>query len=138
MNQQQLKEKIKQDWVEQSSLLDICLEIIEYLISRPIKHLRHLTYSSLKIAVKGRYSDVDMLAAIQYLSGDAVAVLSLHFEFIDEYDESFDLDCQEVSEANKEGRLVHPRTGKYIENYKDKVLMYFTPGNFLKQIEHNG
>ena len=111
-------------------------EILDYLMSRPIDQMKHLTFGSLKIAVEERFSDIDMLAVIQYLCGDAVPVLSLHFEFIDEDDHSYDLDNHDLSAAKKEGKLVHPGTGEYIENYENKVLMYFTPGDLIKQVQN--
>jgi len=140
MNQQKLKDNIylhfEKDWGKQSTQFSTCVEIFDYLSSRPVSQLKHLTLGSLKNAVKNHYSDIDMLTAIQYLCGDAIPVLSLHFEFIDDNDQSFDLGNHEIIEAKKEGKLVHPGTGEYIENYEEKVLMYFTPGILVKKA-HN-
>lgn len=140
MNQQKLKNHIylhfENDWGKQSTQFSTCVDIFDYLSSRPINQLKHLTLGSLKSAVKNNYSDIDMLTAIQYLCGDAIPVLSLHFEFIDDNEQSFDLDNLEIAEAKKEGKLVHPGTGEYIENFEDKVLMYFTPGKLVEKVQN--
>ncbi len=136
----QLKNEIylhfAEDWGNSSLQFSVCVNIFDYLLSRPFSQLKHLTYGSLKIAIKKNISDIDLLKAIQYLSGDRVSILSPHFEFIDEYDESFDLDNKDIRHAQEIGKLVHPRTGEYIENFEDKVVMYFTPSSFIQEIQN--
>jgi len=132
----QIYSRFAEDWGTSSLQVSICVKIFDYLLSRPFSQLKHLTYGSLKVAIKENTLDIDLLKAIQYLSGDRVPILLPHFEFIDEYDESFDLDNEDIRHAQKIGKLVHPRTGEYIENFEDKVVMYFTPSSFIQEIQN--
>lgn len=136
----QLKYKIysrfEEDWGKSSLQFSVCVKILEYLLSRPINQLKHLTYGSLKLAIGENRSDIHILQAIQYLCGDRASILSLHFEFIDENEQSFDLDDDEVKHAQKTGKLAHPKTGENIENFEDQVLMYFTPSSFIKEAQN--
>lgn len=136
---QQLKNKIysrfADDWEASSSQFDICVKIFDYLLSRPIEQLRHLTPGSLKVAIKENRSDTDLIKIIQYLSGDRMGVLSTHFEFVDEFENFYPLEYEDIKYAQNTGKLVHPKTGESVENYEDKVLMYFTPTALIKNIQ---
>jgi len=127
--------RFEEDWGKPSLQFSVCMKIFDYLLSRPFNQLKHLTYGSLKVAIKENLSDVDLLKAIQYLSGGRVPILSPHFEFIDEDDEPFDLDNKDIRDAQEKGKLVHPGTGEYIENFEDKVVIYFTPSLFIQEIQ---
>jgi|688.fasta_scaffold298379_3 hypothetical protein len=129
---QQIKDKIisyfEEDWGISSPQFSVCENIFNYLLSRPLSQLKHLTHGSLKIAIGEHLSDADFIKAIQYLCGDRVHVLSIHFELMENND-YFQLDYDDIRDAQNTGRLAHPETGEYIENFEDRVLMYFTPGS---------
>jgi len=137
MNQQlkdQLYSRFSEDWGDSSSQFDICVKIFDYLLSRPIDQLRHLTTGSLKVAIGENRSDIDLIKVIQYLCGDRTGVLSLHFEFVDE-ENYYPLDNDDIKYAQNTGKLSHPRTGEYVENFEEKVLMYFTPTPLIIDIQ---
>lgn len=101
---------------------DICEKILNYLQSRPVHQLTHLTYGNIQVAIN-EYSE-DVLKAVQYLCN--IKVLSVHYEFCDnDNDEYFPLSLDDVNDAQNLGTLVHPETGELIQDYKDKVLKYF-------------
>lgn len=135
---QKLKEQIitrfAEDWGKKSPQYDVCVKIFDYLLSRPTNQLKHLTYGSLKNAIGDNPSDTDILTAAQYLCGDRTPVLSLHFEFSDKEDEFIYLEYDEVRWAKSTGKLVHPVTGEDIDNYEDKVFMFFTPSPLISEI----
>jgi uncharacterized beta-barrel protein YwiB (DUF1934 family) len=138
MNQQlknQIYLRFAEDWEKSTSQFGVCVKIFDYLLSRPFEQLRHLTVGSLQVAIGEYHSDIDILRIIQYLCGDRTGVLSLHFEFLDENDEYYTLNNEDVKNAKIIGKLVHPRTGEYVENFEDKVLMYFTPTSLIKNIQ---
>lgn len=136
MNQQiknQIISYFAEDWGALSPQFSVCEKIFNYLLSRPLNQLKHLTYGSLKIAIGEYRSDVDFLKVIQYLCGDRVHVLSIHFELMENND-YFQLDYDDIRDAKNTGRLVHPETGEYIDNFEEKVLMYFTPGSKVHEV----
>jgi hypothetical protein len=137
MNQKLKNQVILQfaeDWGDLSPQFSVCEKIFNYLLSRPVNQLKHLTHGSLKVAIGEYRSDVDVLRAIQYLCGDRTHVLSLHFEFLDDENNYFELGYDDIREAKITGKLVHPETGEYIENFEDKVLMYFTPSSLIQEV----
>ncbi|SJM91467.1 conserved hypothetical protein [Crenothrix polyspora] len=123
-----------EDWGVSSPQFSVCEKIFNYLLSRPKNQLKHLTHGSLKVAIGEYRSDVDVLKAIQYLCGDRVPVLSLHFELVDDQDNYLPLKDADIRDAKKTGKLVHPETGEYVENFEDKVLMYFTPSSLVQEV----
>lgn len=136
MNQQiknQVISYFAEDWGASSPQFSVCEKIFNYLLSRPLNQLKHLTHGSLKIAIGEYRSDIDFLKAIQYLCGDRVHVLSIHFELMENND-YFQLDYDDIRDAQDTGRLVHPETGEYVDNFEEKVLMYFTPGSKIYEV----
>ena len=123
-----------EDWGASSPQFSVCEKIFNYLLSRPISQLKHLTHGSLKVAIGEYCSDVDVVKAIQYLCGDRAPVLSLHFELVDDEDNYLPLEDDDIRDAKRTGKLVHPETGEYIENFEDKVLMYFTPSSLVQEV----
>ncbi|MEY3879905.1 MAG: hypothetical protein RIQ94_700 [Pseudomonadota bacterium] len=130
----QVISQFAEDWGLSSPEFSVCEKIFNYLLSRPANQLKHLTHGSLKIAIKDYRSDIDILKAIQYLCGDGVHLLSLHFEILDDQNNYHELDYDVIKNANITRELVHPETGEYVENFEDKVLMYFKPSSLLQEV----
>ncbi|MDD2815219.1 MAG: hypothetical protein PHP00_05705 [Thiotrichaceae bacterium] len=134
---QQLKNQIishfAEDWGDSSPQFAICEKIFDYLLSRPLNQLKHLTPGSIQVAIGEYRSDVDFLRAIQYLCG-AQQVLSAHYEFFDGDDDYYPLSYADVDDALTHGTLVHPETGELIQDYKNRVLMYFKPGSTVEKV----
>jgi len=138
---QELKNQIiscfAEDWGRPSLQFQTCEKIFDYLLSRPINQLTHLTYNVFRKAIGDEYSIIELLKATQYLCGDRVPILSLHFEIADEDDSYLDINDDDMRYAKETGKLVHPRTGEYIEDYEDKVLIYFKPSCLVNEVKKN-
>lgn len=115
------------------SLCQIGLRILEYLTSVPVTSLEHISYGSLKKVVGGPFEDIEILQTIQYFCGDRVHLLSSKFEFI-ENDDISPISDLEVLEARKTGIFIHPKTGEPIDNFEDKVFIYFQPTDLVKSL----
>lgn len=129
----QIISRFSEDWANQPNVVETCQKIFDYLLSHPRNQLTHLTYNVLKKST-GIDSTIEILKATQYLCGERTPVLSLHFEFADENDDFHDLDDDEIRLAKKTGKLAHPITGTYIDDYEDKVLIYFTPSPLIEEV----
>ncbi len=129
----QVRERLAEDWGDGSPQFFACVKIFEYLRSRPIEQLKHLTLGGLKISINHDVLDTDLLLATQYLCGERVPVLALHFEFLDEDDNYHEISRGDMYFAEKYGRMVHPVSGEFIENYDENIFIYFTPGELICQ-----
>lgn len=124
--------QISEDWglLPQS---EICVALLNYLIHLPKNKDYHITFGSLKIVIGNKYTDIDLLKSVQYLCGDRIQLLDINFELLED-EEFFPLSKSDVSDAKKTGELVHPQTGEIVEDYEEKVFMYFTPSSFIKNM----
>lgn len=129
----QLIKQINEDWAEEPQS-KICLSIFDFLLKLPTDRPLHLTYGKLRNTIGQSYADRELLLAVQYLTGDRTQLLELHYELIDEDDTPYPLDDDSVRLAQETGELFHPETGSIINNYKDKVFLYFTPSNLVRNI----
>lgn len=129
----QLINQIHEDWAKEPQS-QICLSIFDFLLRLPMDRPLHLTYGRLRSTIGQSYEDREILLAIQYLTGDRTQLLELHYELIDEDDTPYPLDDDLVRLAQETGELFHPETGDIVNNYKDKVFLYFTPSNLVRNI----
>jgi hypothetical protein len=132
ISKQQIEEQIHQDWLQQPQS-QICIAILDYLVRSNSQKISHITYGSLRKVVGKTYDNRDMLAAIQYLCGDRTPLLEAKFELIDNGN-YFDISDDEIIEARKTGQLLHPETGKLINDFEDNVFMYFKPSSVVKNL----
>ena len=110
---------------------EICASILDYLLRSP--KLSHITYGSLRKVVGDKYKNEDLLATIPYMTGDSTNLLEVNFELIVD-DEIFPLSVSEVKIADRTKTLYNPETGELVENFEDKVFMYFSPSSLVKKI----
>lgn len=114
-----------------SSKAEICVAILDYLLRSP--KISHITYGSLRKVVGDKYKNEDLLAAIPYITGDSTNLLEVNFELIID-DEIIPLTVAEVKIADRTKTLYNPDTGELVENFEDKVFMYFSPSSLVKKI----
>lgn len=126
-----LKQLIFEDWND-APQSQICTSILDYLLKGRFKESWHITHAHLRNAV-GNYDDAQILAAVQYLCGDKVNLLEIRFELIDESG-IYPLDNSEVRYAETTGRLVHPESGQLIDDFDEKVYIYFEPSSLVRQL----
>ena len=132
VSKQKILEQIYQDW-QQKPQSQICIAILDYLVRSNFKHLSHITYGSLRKIVEKAYDDQEILIAIQYLCGDRTPLLEAKFELIDNSN-YYDISNSELNEARETGQLLHPETGELIDDFEDKVFMYFQPNSLVKSL----
>ncbi|NEO83840.1 MAG: hypothetical protein F6J87_06195 [Spirulina sp. SIO3F2] len=126
-----LLQHIKKDWSE-SPQAKICEEILEYLISYKNPEKLHLTYGIIKKILSNGYSDIHILQALQYLSGDRVPLLKSKFEMIDDCGDEYLLDDEDVAVAQKTGVLFHPEKEEVVEDFENKVFIYFIASDWVR------
>jgi len=132
-NKQKITENINEDWSDSKSISDICVKILDFISRKPLVQLEHMTQGSLKSAIRNQYSDADFLSAVQYLAGSKVSLLEIKFEFIED-DFIFQIDDSVIKEAIRDGYLAHPSSGELVDDFEEKVFLYFRPGHLAKQI----
>jgi len=126
VSKKEIEKQIYEDWGSNPQS-EICIAILGYLLRVPTNNLQHITYGSFRKVIGTNYSDNDLIQAIQYLCGDYINLLEAKFELIENDDNIFALSDDEVSLAQKTGMLIHPDTGEVVNNFKEKVFMYFKP-----------
>ncbi|BAY86933.1 hypothetical protein NIES267_64440 [Calothrix parasitica NIES-267] len=132
ISKQQIVEQIHQDWLQKPQS-QICIAIFNYLVGSNSQHLSHITYGSLRKVLGKAYDNQDLLAAIQYLCGDRTHLLETKFELI-ENDNYFEISDDDMIEARETGQLLHPETGELINDFEDKVFIYFQPSSVVKNL----
>lgn len=134
INKDYIEKEIKHDWRDNGRLIEICLRILDY-VYKGANIYTHISFGSLNQLLEGKFSEVEILKAIQYLCGDKVEVLDINFEFIDDDDTSYQIVKENVAEAIKTGYFVHPITGDVLEKaeFESKIFSYFTPTDSLKE-----
>lgn len=133
-SKEQILRQIREDWGEKPQS-KVCALILDYLLRVPVKQLAHITYGRLRNVIDPKYDDTDFLLAVQYLIGDRTKLLEVKFELMED-DDSFPcpLPDSEVKLAQETGELYHPETGEIVNDYEDKVFMYFKPSSLIEVI----
>ena len=132
-SKQEIIDKIYNDWGEKPQF-NICMSILDYLVKKSSQEYLHLTYSLIKKIVSSKYNDEDILLAIQYLCGYRTNILNTQFELIEDNDNIVDISKEKIKEAQETGQLFHPYTGEPIQDFEDKVFLYFVPSSLIRNI----
>lgn len=132
-NKELIINQIYEDWGNNPQS-QICISLLNYLLGIPTDRQCHITFGSLKIVIDKNHTDVELLKAVQYLCGDRTKLLEINFELIEDEENIFPLSKSEVKIAQKTGELIHPETGQIINNFEEKVFMYFEPSTLVKNI----
>lgn len=110
----------------------LCLAVLE-LISSGV--LKRLTFGQLHgLAEQTKADEVDVARAIQYLTGHDLHLLDMEFEFIDDEDDVYYFDPEDLNIARRDGDLHHPETGEAIDNYEERIFITFVPSTLAKEI----
>lgn len=119
---------------------DIAWKIVLFFEDHDPTHHSHLSFTSFMDILGSKPSCQDYLyTALTYLSGDRVPLLNVGFEVYDEVNGEFVTISQEdIHSAELEGELFNPATGELIDNYEDKILVYFEPKKLARELYANG
>nr|WP_294841214.1 hypothetical protein [uncultured Methylotenera sp.] len=126
--------KIEKDFESEALLKEACLEIFHFLLTTPISDVKHISISNLQRITKDKLKIDELIQVSAYLSGE-INILQDFLEFIDDDDESFDLDKSTAREAISAGEMLHPRTNKTVYEIGNKIYIYFLPSEKIKRIQ---
>ena len=104
----------------------ICITIVNHL-SQGSHDIRVINETTLQIWTKSKYSSDDLLQAAIYLSGRTPHLLDKQFIFELGDDDELALSLTDIVDAENNGYMPHPSTGKRLYNYEDYISFYFKP-----------
>lgn len=110
--------------VQSQEELQAYLKLLHYVYERR-DAIKHLSYSNIARVMETARPELALKAA-QYFSGDHVKILQMRFELITDH-ECLLLDNEQIYNAELTGELIHPETGRPVENYESFVFPFFTP-----------
>lgn len=111
----------------------VCLDIIDFVASKPLDQLQFLTFTTLSRAAGKEAIDMDVLAAVNLLTGSRIAVLQAHAMLINDDDTECELSVEYFAEARRTGTLVHPETGDPVPDFEAHLIPFFTPTEELQR-----
>ena len=104
MNRTEAIQRVQAVW-DKSPAATLCVAIVEQLAEGVLKRL---TFGQLYgLATKSDASKEDIARALQYLTGHDLHLLDTEFEFIDENEETFYFNVDDLNIARHDG-LFHP------------------------------
>ncbi|MFL9611430.1 hypothetical protein ACKF11_15280 [Methylobacillus sp. Pita2] len=125
--------RIRRDF--NGSLLErACLDLFHFLIDTPIENLKHISFANLFKITNESLDANDLVIVSSYMTG-YIDFLKECFEFIDEDNNSYDLDVEDVQQARLDGFLIHPESGDAIYQADAHIFIYFLPGNGLVRVK---
>lgn len=125
-------DRIRGDFVSDESMMRACLDVIEYLQSQPVANLRFITFGALSRAAK-LDEPIEVLPIAQYLAGSRLHVLDTCYLLVDG-DAEFEVKADEIAEANRCGVLYHPDLGEPVEDFEEKLVVYFSLSSKGKEL----
>ena len=111
----------------------VCLDIIDFLASNTLDQLQYLTFTTLSQAAGRESIDMDVLAAVNLLTGSRTAVLKVHAMLVDEDDTKHELSVEDFAEARRTGILRHPETNALVPDFESHVIPFFAPTEELQR-----
>lgn len=125
MDIEALKAAIRERWGAYAPG-SLALEIVDFIARLPRAELQMLTLPTFAKALR-RDIDVDLIAAVNILTHSSLAILESKALFVDDEDNEFPVDDEELAEANQTGELVHPETGAMVADYEKHIVPFFVP-----------
>lgn len=105
---------------------DLCARIIDYAASLPIDQQEMLTYRQLANQTNGGSLDAAFMAAMAALSTNGLGAFELHGLFVDDDEAEYPIEPDELEDAISSGVLIHPYSGIPVDNFRSKVIPFFT------------
>lgn len=115
--------RINSDLNETPEVRDSCIKIINHINdTKNIQNLKHISYGFLKKITNLPLNKLTM--TINYLCGSRVSALDIEYGFFDGI-KNIDIDYFDFKEAQKTGIFYHPETGEPVEDFDNKIYIYF-------------
>lgn len=125
MNLDEIKEELLRRWEQPT--VGVCLSIINFMASHSAEQLQVMTFRTLTHAAGKISFDEDVLKAVAVLTSSRVALLDAKTLLIDDDDEEYEMELDELAEARSKGQLIHPETGYPVPDFEEKVFPIFIP-----------
>mgnify|MGYP006288451685 CR=1 FL=1 len=122
-----LENEVKRRWSE-DPVAEMCLRLIRYMRDQPNQNLRMLTYLNIGEILNHHPLNENVQRAITILVSSKIHALEKRFLFIDdETYEEYEIQYEDIEEANHTGLFIHPRTGEEVKNFESKIVPFFVP-----------
>lgn len=121
----QVRDYLEEDFASDPNIRGACSRIVDFIEAHSSDEVTYLSFGHL-LDIAGSKPE-EGFAAVQYLSGARSRVLEAKFEFIED-DSIEELDASDLAEAGETGVFYHPIEGTLVEDYQEKVFLYFVPG----------
>lgn len=130
------RETVKEELECQQAVLGYALKIVNFFSNHDPKHHNMLSMSSFLDSIPdGRNDIASFSTALLYLSHSKNPLLEMEFKYFDEASECYlDIDMDDIHEAENSGILYHPDSGVKIENYKEKIIIFYKPCKIASEI----
>ena len=131
-----LREELLGNWMTSSDdILNAYSRILDHIFNEPCTNMAHMPFSSFRrIANNNRIKNETLLNLLFHIINRA-ELLDLKYEFIDDDEICYSLPTETVKQAKSRGLLYHPDTGEPVISYQEKVFMYFTPSQKLRDLK---
>lgn len=125
IDESDVRQRIIDDW-EGTNSLSVALFIFEYLINS-----YQFSYDDpIRIENLSPSKEIDdeelnnILFVVNYFSHPHIGLIKVRYELFDGYN-IYELDADELYEGKKSGFIIHPVTGRKIEEYEGSVSLSF-------------
>jgi hypothetical protein len=105
--------------------ISICERLLDCFERTDSEQLQMLTYSMISNICRLGEVNNYLIEVLNFLSGHKVNVLKTNFLLIDDSDDEFEIDYSTINSALRDNYLIHPMTGKKIDNFKDYIVIYY-------------
>jgi hypothetical protein len=129
---EEIEEEYRRSWGE-LSVGPVCLDIISFLKTQPVHQSQFFSFKSLSRAAGRDAVDMDVLAALNLLTGSRRPLLQVHAMLIDEDGTEHELSLEELAGARRTGTLYHPVTREPISDFESRVVPLFSPTEVLQR-----
>lgn len=130
-----LQRRVEEDWQFHTARLKACLDLLEFIKSRPAGQPSHITYSYTQRVLGSSFDLQELNRILLYLASPSIGVLKMNFQLIDDYGH-FELSDEDMWYASSTGQLIHPETGEKIIGYENKVHPYFSPTSSVCDLQN--
>jgi hypothetical protein len=132
-----IEARVREIWRSDRDELESCLAIIQYLAESG--NTTSFIYPNNLFSSASGLQPKSVLTAAKFFSGTEVPLLEMKFQFIDDLEDesSFSKIEYSVPEVNRfceTGEFEHPRTGKLVPGFQQKMYMFFVPTALTREV----
>jgi hypothetical protein len=128
MTIEELKGEVRAVWHD-APAVDLCFRILDYLGAGKPERLKMITFRDL-VGVTGKATvDSELLTAVAILTNSAVSILDARALLVDEDETEHEISPEDFAEARRSGSLIHPDSGKPVQDFEDHIIPFFVPSD---------